>query len=63
MIRRVRVADFKCFRDQYANRETVYVRPLGANHMKPEEIHPEVVQTLDRMAEVLKRTNRGAPTS
>ena len=36
---------------------------LIAEAMKPEEIHPEVVQKLDRMAEVLNRDNRGAPTS
>ena len=35
---------------------------LIAEAMKPEEIHPEVVQKLDRMAEVLNRGNRGAPT-
>lgn len=35
---------------------------LIAEAMKPEEIHPEVVRKLDRMAEVLNRTNRGAPS-
>ena len=35
---------------------------LIAEAMKPDEIHPEVVQKLDRMAEVLNRSNRGAPS-
>lgn len=35
---------------------------LIAEAMKPEEIHPEVVRKLDRMAEVLNRRNRGAPS-
>ena len=34
---------------------------LIAEAMKPEEVHPEVVQKLDRMAEVLNRGSRGAP--
>ncbi len=36
---------------------------LIAEAMNPDEIHPEVQQKLDRMAEVLNRSNRGAPTS
>ena len=35
---------------------------LIAEAMKPEEIHPDVVKKLDRMAEVLSRSNPGAPT-
>ena len=35
---------------------------LIAEAMKPEEIHPEAVQKLDRMAEVLSRSDPGAPT-
>ena len=35
---------------------------LIAEAMNPEEIHPEVVQKLDRMAEVLNRGKRGTPT-
>ena len=35
---------------------------LIAEAMRPEEIHPEVVRKLDRMAEVLSRSNPGAPT-
>ena len=33
---------------------------LIAEAMRPQEIHPEVVQKLNRMAEVLKRSNPGA---
>ena len=32
---------------------------LIAEALKPEEIHPEVVRKLDRMAEVLNRGDRG----
>lgn len=35
---------------------------LIAEAMKPEEIHPEVVQKLDRMAQVLNRNGPDAPT-
>lgn len=35
---------------------------LIAEAMKPEEIHPEVVRKLDRMAEVLNRDNGRAPS-
>ena len=36
---------------------------LIAEVMKPDEIHPEVVRKLDRMAEMLNRRNPGASTS